>query len=216
MARFLGQLLVSSEAGDGAQLYLLDQKLQVTEAIDVGAAVLDTKASPDYVFAATSHDDHELMILDANFQLIGSYDVPGSEDPCSVVVAFGGVLLGMPRGDTHLVSLADLSQPILTGTIQASCFQVAQSAIWAPWQYRIGAVDDLIGDHLHTPPLTIPDVNGDGIVKFGCAGDSNTFSVPTHVSWCKKLADLVLWEHFARENRSRLGGTVLNDGARSY
>lgn len=146
-------------------------------------------------YLATGDNRAELVVVDLRSgSILGTFDAPGGADALAVqVVAPGTVKIGRRRSAAPEIYRLDVRDPSSIAVLDAE--ERPRSVRWTP---------DPI------PPVQFPDVNGDGVYRLACLGDSNTFSppMPRFGRWCELLVEMIDSPSFEVVNLARAGATV--------
>ena len=145
-------------------------------------------------YLATADDTAELVVIDLRSgETLGTFDAEGPADGLSVkVVAPGIVKLGRRKSDAPEVYRLDVSDPANIRVLAAR-----QRSRRARWKQR------------PLPPVLFRDVNGDGVYRLACLGDSNTARpTPDVRKWCEVLEDAIADPRFEVVNMAVGGATV--------
>lgn len=140
-------------------------------------------------YLATGDNRAELVVVDVETgATLGTFDAVGGADALSVKLLGPGVVkLGRRMSDAPEVYHLDVSDP--TAIKVLSTGERNKHVKWKPTP---------------PPPVRFADVNGDGVFRLGCLGDSNTIG---H-AWCEMLRDLIADPRFDVVNVAVSGATV--------
>ncbi|HEY8515374.1 MAG TPA: GDSL-type esterase/lipase family protein [Candidatus Binatia bacterium] len=207
---------------------------QLAWSLEIGASVHALAIDGSRLYLATSHDAEELVIVDTDLRSrVGSFDAPGRADGLLVeVLEPGVVLLGRRRSADPESFRLDVRDPANVVVLEAS---EARRSAWPAKpeplprsSYRgrlVGRIDRpsehgvlhyvAVGDRKaelqileDRPPVRFADVDGDGIYRLGCLGDSNTVDHSEQASWCTLLAAAIDDPTFEVINVAVAGATV--------
>lgn len=127
-------------------------------------------------YVATGDNHAELVVVDMDTgETLGTFDADGGADALSVrVIEPGVVKIGRRQSDAPEVYRLDVSDPAAIVVLETG--ERDRSARWRP---------------APLPPVRFRDVNGDGVFRLACLGDSNTVGPQR---WCNRLVDLIDFE----------------------
>lgn len=154
-------------------------------------------ADAQHIYLATGDNRAELVVLDlVTGAVLGSFDAPGKADALSVKVpAPGRVKLGRRRGDEPEVYHLDVTDP--QRIVVLATGERARHVRWKPEPL---------------PPVRFADVNGDGVYRLACLGDSNTSNAGgLRRRWCEVLEDEIADARFEVINVAVSGATVTDN-----
>ncbi len=200
--------------------------------IDAHANALATEGSRLYV--ATSANDSELVIIDTVIPaVIGRFDAGGVADATAIeIVAPGEVVLSRRRGpgpETYRLDVSDPARVVVLeaeedprGTRPSKPAKIEGFVHFGRLKARLDrettrgslhylAVTDRDAEIQvveRQVPVVFEDVNGDGIYRLGCVGDSNTVHLATRAGWCERLRARIGDPDFEVVNVAVAGATV--------
>jgi len=202
---------------------------QMLWSLELKARVHAVAVDGSRAYVATSHDRAELVVVDvASGEKLGAFDAPGNADAIAVDVVSSGVRLGRKLSSDRELFVLDTTDP---GAI------FAKKAVHRPKRARtppaavlegyrhagkmIGCASPEPGLHYvvvtdqaaevqvaeDVPPVVFADVNGDGVYRLACLGDSNTAAMS---SWCERLVEMIDDRAFDVVNVAVPGATVVS------
>ena len=207
--------------------------------VDADVNALDVTADRVFL-ATSADDRELVVVDVASRATIATFDVPGTSDGVATYVVAPQPLLVWitvaddPAGpEAHFVNLTDFAAPVVLSSLEA-LGEVRKPAPPDPvtkgYLARGSVVDrgrgrvrpDLTflavngsAAELHVVSnlddgISIPDVNGDGVHRLACLGDSNTFVIldKNPGSWCHHLEQSVWNASFFVRNHSFLGARM--------
>lgn len=149
----------------------------------------------DRVYLATGDNRAELLVVDIDTgETLGAFDAEGGADALSVrVIRPGIVKLGRRQSDAPEVYRLDVSDPAHIVVLETG--EREHNVRWKP---------------VPPSPVRFRDVNGDGVFRLACLGDSNTVPLPALgiVKWCEMLAAAIDDPRFEIVNLGWGGATV--------
>ena len=205
----------------------------VAWSFDVGARVNAIAVEGTRAYLATGDDTAELLIIDlVSRTAVASFDVPGRADGWSVRVLESGIVdlvvrrnagperyrLSEVGGTVDLLEAAE--DPTAGRTVRPQSLRR-----YRPRGRLIGRLRrDVPGGVLHyllatergapfqvieeIPPLGFRDVDGDGVYRLGCVGDSKTSLLAGFTKWCEIIRNALFDPDFAVINVAENGATV--------
>lgn len=207
----------------------------VAWSLDLGVRVNGIAIDGTRAYVATADDDAELMVVDLVLrQRVASFDVPGTADGWSVSVAEPGVVELVVRRSAgpERYRLAVGTDPISVLSTIEDPTAGKPSRPEGLRRYRIrgrlvarerrvipgGALHYVLSTDRHAQfqvveevaPVGFADLDGDGVYRLGCVGDSNTTvsSSPSLRRWCEIIRDALSDPDFAVINVAVNGATV--------
>lgn len=232
-----GLLVVGTSAAAGAPELIaiaLGANLrspQYAWSVEIGDDVLDVAIDGAHALLATGADGAELVIVDLDTHArVGSFDAASAADGTSVrVVAPGTVKLGRRASDAPELYKLDVGDPAHVAVLRTAqrprdvrARRVRDVPHYAYTGRLVGRAE--IGDLLYlvtappgaeaavvrrTAPVAFADVDGDGVWRLGCVGDSNTMVLPIRPAWCELLRDALDDPDLEIVNVAVNGGTVV-------
>lgn len=201
--------------------------------LDVGARVNGIAVDGTRAYLATADDDAELMVVDLTLhQRVASFDVPGIADGWAVSTPEPGVVELVVRRNAgpERYRLAVATDPITvleTGEDPTAGVPERPQALrrYRPRGRLVGRVrHEIPGGVLYYlastergaqfqvveefPPVGFRDLDGDGVYRLGCVGDSNTSAQVGFLKWCEIIRDGLSDPDFAVINVAVNGATV--------
>lgn len=180
--------------------------------VEIGASVNGIAIDGNHVLLATDDDSAELVVVDLDTHgRVGSFDASGTADATFVrAVAPGTVKLGRRASDAPELYKLDVDDPARITVLRAAQRprglrerRVRDVPHYAYTGRLVGREE--IGDLLYlvtappgaeaavvrrSAPVAFADVDGDGVWRLGCVGDSNTMVLPgVRPGWCELLRD---------------------------
>lgn len=201
--------------------------------LDVGARVNAIAIDGTRAYLATADDAAELMIVDLTLhQRIASFDVPGTADGWGVSTPQPGVaeLVVRRNSGPERYRLAVATDPITV--IESGEDPTAGAPVRPQGLRRYRPRGRLVGRVRHEipggvlyylastergaqfqvveefPPVGFRDLDGDGVYRLGCVGDSNTSLQGGFKKWCEIIRDRFSDPDFAVINVAVSGATV--------
>ena len=237
-----GLLLVGTAAASGAPELIAialganRHTPQYAWSVEIGASVSGVAIDGDLALLATGDDGAELVVVDLDTHArIGSFDAAGAADATVVrVVAPGTVKLGRHASDAPELYKLDVRDPAHVAVLRAKqrarglrARRVRDVPHYAYTGRLIGRADadDLLYLVTAPPgaeaavvrrsaPVAFSDVNGDGVWRLGCVGDSNTMVLPNlRPGWCELLRDALDDPDLEIVNVAVKGATVVTPNA---
>ncbi len=207
--------------------------------LDLDAHVRAVVVEAGFAYVATSDDAAELIVVDlTQRQRVAALDAPGTGNGEQLtVVAPGEVLLQRRPGDgpeVYRVTMREGALVVLESaeapwpgrrprSLPLCCYRVDRGIVITRVRRVVpgGALHFLLTTHrraaLHivreTTQVAFPDVDGDGLYRLACLGDSNTAPFWPARKWCEQLSGLLLDRHFATLNLAVPGATVTSTPA---
>lgn len=236
-----GSLLVGTARSNAhPELFAIEigtdgRSLALAWSLEIGAHVNALATDGRFVYAATSANVSELVVVDSvDRRVVARWDAPGPADARTVRMLEPGVVqLGRRRGPGPELLSLDVSDPfsivVLDAREEATAVRPVRpkKAPWLPrYRGRLQARLDRATPRgfLHylaltdrnaeltvverDVPVVFPDVNDDGIFRLGCVGDSNSVDRLVQPSWCTLLEERLDDPDFEVVNVSVSGGTV--------
>ncbi len=231
-----GQLLIGARPRSGfPDLYALafgpDQKTPALSwSLDLDEKIYALAVDGNRAYLATSGNKEEMLVLDlALGTRIGSFDAAGSADAYTVeVVEPGLVSLGRRRSSGPEFYRLDVNDPMQVIVREASEDALGAQPPRNPTRGQLVAAIALTTDRgmvayrvmaggepevqvfEATVPVIFGDINGDGVYRLGCVGDSNTAApLPAFPSWCEMLENQIADPDFQIVNVAVSGATVV-------
>lgn len=233
-------LIGARQSTTRAELYALafdpsGRTPSVTWTLDIPGKVNAIATDGTYAYLATSWQQAELVIVRLSTGVVaGTFDANGPADAVSLQLMGPGALLMERRRsnkpETYVLEVSDPAAVMMLETIEGPGSTVS----WPPFGHyaypgrlvaeavrttdrgtvyygvTYGAAADLYVVEA-TRPTVFGDVNGDGIYRLGCVGDSNTspFQSPSVVRWCEALRARFADSTFEIVNVAVSGATVV-------
>jgi lysophospholipase L1-like esterase len=201
--------------------------------LEIGARINGIAVDGPRAYLATSDDAAELIVVDlAARERVAAFDVPGSADGWSVSLdEAGGVNLVVRRNsgpERYRLAVAGNSISLLEASEDPTAgrpSRVERLRRYRPRGRLVGRVRRETAEgalyYLLTTqrnaqfqvveeiaPVRFRDVDGDGVYRLGCVGDSNTALLANSVKWCERLAGAIADPEFAVINVAVPGATV--------
>lgn len=200
--------------------------------LDVGARINGIAVDGGRAYLATADDAAELIVVDlALRQRVASFDAPGIADGWSVSVeAPGRVDLVVRRNagperyrlavDAEPIAVLETADdPSAGATLRPEPLRRYRSRgrliARTRHAYGGGALHYLLATERRAQfqvveeiaPVRFADLDGDGVYRLGCVGDSNTSSLGS-LRWCEMVRDALSDPDFAVVNVAVEGATV--------
>ena len=205
----------------------------VAWSLDLGVRVNGIAVDGTHAYLATADDAAELMVVDLTLrQRVASFDVPGTADGWSVSVAEPGVVdLVVRRSagpERYRLSVATDPISVLSTAEDPTAGKPTRPEGLRRYRIRGRLVARerrvIPGGALHyvlstdrraqfqvveeVAPVGFADLDGDGVYRLGCVGDSNTSLVSGLKKWCEIIRDGFSDPDFAVINVAVNGATV--------
>ena len=205
----------------------------VAWSLDLGVRVNGIAVDGTHAYLATADDAAELMVVDLTLrQRVASFDVPGTADGWSVTIAEPGVVdLVVRRSagpERYRLSVATDPISVLSTAEDPTAGKPTRPEGLRRYRIRGRLVARerrvIPGGALHyvlstdrraqfqvveeVAPVGFADLDGDGVYRLGCVGDSNTSLVSGLKKWCEIIRDGFSDPDFAVINVAVNGATV--------
>lgn len=230
-------LLVGTRSTTAApELYAIDltgdpEQPEIAWTLELGARVHAIAHDGDRVLVATGDDAAELVIVDVTSgDRVGTFDASGPADALSVKqIEPGLVRLGRRLSDAPEAYRLDVGDPagilVLGATERSRALRARPAEPLDGYAHRGrlvgharpagGALTFIVtterGAEVQvaapSPPVSFADVNGDGVYRLGCVGDSNTSAIHGP-RWCELLQEALGVAGFEIVNVAQVGATV--------
>lgn len=160
----------------------------------------------------------ELVAVRPDGTVVGGLDLRQS---LTSIEASPGLLRASSARWTHLIDVADPAHPTLLGTVPRASSPLPPLEVPRTTDFVVdGPVAYLATRQRQADlqrvdlgrPFDFSDANGDGILRLGCLGDSNTEASPTLTHWCEMLISLVGDPRFEVVNFAVSGATAIPTG----
>lgn len=208
--------------------------------LNLDASVLGISVDGSRAYLATSDDAAELVIVDLDGRRrSGAFDAPGPADAIEVALDQpGSVVLGRRRNRGAEFYRLDVSDPANVIVIEAiddprgarprrleelpRFHHRGRLVGYAAKKTARGTLHYLVVSDPHlqvqvaeqTVPAAFADVDGDGVYRLGCLGDSNTIAFPNQPAWCEILRGEIDDPDFAIVNVAVAGATAVTPNLR--
>lgn len=205
----------------------------VAWSLDVGARVNGIAVDGARAYLATGDDTAELLVVDLGSRTpVASFDVPGRADGLSVAVVEPGIVELVVRRNAgperYRLSVTADAADLLAAVEDPTAGQTSRPPSLRRYRPRgrlIGRLRrEVPGGVLHyllttergapfqvveeISPLGFRDVDGDGVYRLGCVGDSNTSLLAGFTKWCEIIRNTLSDPDFAVINVAENGATV--------
>ncbi len=170
----------------------------------------------------SSSGEQEFVILDHAGQILGGLHLPKRVDTIEVA---GDVAVASNKRLQFQIDVSDPTSPLLVSTAitprpadpPLNVKGTKDFVLDGPMAYlAVKKRDAEVQEVNLRMPLNFPDLDGDGFLTLGCAGDSNTAPVQGLTKWCERLAQLVDDPSFRVVNVSVAGSTAIPSPASAY